>query len=177
MSSSESPTQDQRQFNLKPLSKEGVEAAIEKAEKYRLLNDPLMAESICLDILEIEPGNERTLSILILALTDQFGKGSPNNGERARELAGRFNDEYNQVYYLGLIHERQGTASLNSNVPGGQYDAYEWYREAMDLYEKAQAIHPTGNDDAILRWNTCARIIMHQNLEPRPEDDSINMLE
>lgn len=41
----------------------------------------------------------------------------------------------------------------------------------MTFYEQAEKIHPPGNDDAILRWNTCARLIMDQHLEPRPADE------
>jgi hypothetical protein len=50
------------------------------------------------------------------------------------------------------------------------YLAYEFLREAMDHYQNAEAIRPAGNDDAILRWNTCARMIMHHHLEPRNEE-------
>jgi len=30
----------------------------------------------------------------------------------------------------------------------------------MSWYEKAEAVRPAANDDALLRWNTCARLIM-----------------
>lgn len=39
----------------------------------------------------------------------------------------------------------------------------------MDHYEKAESIRPAGNDDALLRWNACARIIMANRLEARSE--------
>jgi hypothetical protein len=38
----------------------------------------------------------------------------------------------------------------------------------MRLYEKAKERRPPGNDDAILRWNTCARTLM-RNRELRPQ--------
>jgi hypothetical protein len=41
------------------------------------------------------------------------------------------------------------------------------FRQAMDCFEKAEAIRPAGNDDAILRWNGCARIIQRNKLAPR----------
>ena len=44
-------------FQLKSLSMEGITAALDKAERYRLLNEPREAESICLDVLEIDPEN------------------------------------------------------------------------------------------------------------------------
>lgn len=166
------------EFKLKPLSREGIAAAVAKADKYRLLNDPVMAESICLDILNVEPDHDEAAIILLLSLTDQFGMGgSPKAAKKARELVDGFKDDYKRIYYSGLIHERQGTATMNSGVPGCDYDAYEWYRDAMELYEKAETLQPSGNNDAILRWNTCARIIMQHNLSPRPKDDSVSLLE
>ena len=170
-------TDNPQNFELKPLSKEGLGAALEKAGKYRLLNEPMLAESICLDILGVDPGNERATIELLLALTDQFSPGSTRTAKRAMELAKTFRSEYLQHYYNGIIHERQGTAALKSNVPGCEFDAYEWYIEAMELYEKSEAIMPSGNEDPVLRWNTCARIINDHNLGPRPPDNTIHLLE
>jgi len=31
-------------------------------------------------------------------------------------------------------------------------------------------LRPPGNDDALLRWNACARIIMGNGLAPRSEE-------
>ena len=42
-------------FELKPLSQKPLPAALAKAERYRLLNEPSEAESICQDILAVEP--------------------------------------------------------------------------------------------------------------------------
>jgi hypothetical protein len=56
-------------------------------------------------------------------------------------------------------------------VPGAKFDAYEWLCEAMSWYEKAEPLQPRGNDDAILRWNACARIIMRNNLVPRQQEE------
>jgi hypothetical protein len=166
------------EFELKSLSKEGIPAAVTKAEKYRLLNDPVMAESICLDIMEVEPEHEEAAVILLLSLTDQFGIGGSSHApKKARELVEGFKDEFKRIYYTGLINERRGTASLKSDIPGSNHDAYEWYRDAMDLYEKAQTLQPPGDNDAILRWNTCARVIMQYKLKQRPRDDSVTLLE
>ena len=51
--------------------------------------------------------------------------------------------------------------------------AYNWLREAMVWYEKAEAMRPSGNEDAILRWNTCARIIARNNLVAREPEERI----
>ena len=157
-------------FKLKPLSKDGVEAALAKAEHYRLLNQPKLAESICLDIMEIDPNNQKASVVLLLALTDQFGQSTPSVAKQAQDIAFKLKDQYLQIYYLGIIHERQGNVALNSSVHGSDYDAYEWYLEAMDHFEKAQTLAPPSNNDAILRWNTCARTIMQFKLEERPSD-------
>ena len=112
-------------FKLKPLSQDGVEAALAKAEHYRLLNQPKLAESICLDIVEIDPQHQKALVVLLLALTDQFGQSTPNVAKEAQDIAFKLKDAYAQQYYLGIIHERQGNVALNSSVHGSDYDAYE----------------------------------------------------
>jgi hypothetical protein len=51
--------------------------------------------------------------------------------------------------------------------------AYGWFCEAMTWYEKAEAMRPPGNDDAILRWNTCARFLdRNRHLAPSPEEQA-----
>ena len=156
-------------FNLKPLSKEAVVPALARAEHYRLLNQPGVAESICLDILNTDPGNQKAKIVLLLSLTDQFGQ-KHSKAKMAEDIANSLSDPYSKLYYLGIIHERQGNTALNSSIPGSGFDAYEWYLEAMDFYERADEINPSGNEDVVLRWNTCARIIMENHLKRRPKD-------
>jgi hypothetical protein len=155
-------------FQLKPISRESIPAAIEKAERYRLLDEPNLAESICLDILETDPQHSKAIIILLLSITDQFSASSTGDVNRARQLLPRLQNEYEKNYYAGIISEREGMVLLN-RMKGGQFAVYEWLREAMDFYEKAEAIRPPGNDDAILRWNTCARQIMRHHLQPISE--------
>ena len=142
---------------LKRLSPEAIPRALEKAERYRLLNEPSQAESICQDILAIDPDNQRALVMWLLALTDQFDRGMAVR--EAREILPRLEDPYERVYYEGLVCERQAKVCLQHGGPGSGFAAYEWLREAMDFYEKAESLRPAGNDDAMLRWNTCARIL------------------
>jgi len=165
---------NRNKFELKPLSKDGIEQALSKAEHYRLLNQPLLAESICRDIIAVEPDNQKALIYLLLSLADQFGVSK--NPKEAMEVASRLKDPYHQKYYGGIIHERQGMASLGSTIPGSNFDAYEWYLEAMEFFEEASAIQPS-NMEPIMRWNTCARVIMNFNLKERPRDDIHPMLE
>jgi hypothetical protein len=164
------------EFKLKVLSTAAIPAALERAERYRLLNEPTQAESICLDILEVDPENQAALILLLLSLTDQFGD-SPSSIQRAGALLPRLASEYHRTYYHGVIYERQARAQLHRSAPGGGSTAYHLLRDAMRRYEAAEKIRPPDNDEALLRWNTCARTIMSRNLQPAPIDDSIAMLE
>ena len=146
-------------MNLKPITREGIPAALQKAERYRLLNDSSAAESICLDVLEIEPANQQALVMLLLAITDQFGDELSEGVRRARDVLPRLADEYKRAYYAGIICERRGRAQLHRSALGSAEVAADWLHEAMRWYEKAEAIRPAGNDEAILRWNTCVRLL------------------
>lgn len=151
-------------FELKSLSPDAIPAALEKAVRYRLLNEPGEAESICLDVLAVEPGNQKALVTLLLAMTDRFGEGCTFNNTRIQGLIDRIQDDYERCYYAGIVRERNGKCRLRLNSPGTGTAAYELLREAMEFYEQAEKIRPAGNDDALLRWNACARLIMSQHL-------------
>jgi tetratricopeptide (TPR) repeat protein len=158
-------------FELTPISisAASIPRALERALRYRLLNDPEQAESICLDILEVEPDNQEALVTLILALTDQFGVGEAHPvAAQVGQYVTRLTSEYQRLYYRGIIHERQARAYLRR--PLGIAFAYEAFREAMDWFEKAAVIRPEADDEAILRWNACVRTIRRNNLRPRSEE-------
>ena len=157
-------------FDLKPLSEEAVPAALERAMRYRLLNEPGEAESICHDVLRADSENQKALVILLLALTDQFEKPSAVSAMKAQEILPRLRDEYERAYYAGIIYERRAKAQLAHGTPGCGFNAYEGLCEAMKWYEKAEALRTPGNDEALLRWNACARIIMQNKLHPRLEE-------
>ena len=150
-------------FELKPLSKEAVPAALEKARHYRLLNEPGAAESICLDILAADPGNQEALVAIVLAMSDRFSRDFAIGDSRIQDYLSRLTDEYERAYYTGITYERRAKATLHR----GGLNAYELFLQAMEWFEKAEAVRPHGNDDAILRWNGCARVIMRNKLEPR----------
>ena len=126
-------------YELKSISTEAIPSALDKAERYRLLNEPREAESICRDILRVDPDNQRGLVLLVLSLTDQFGPGCEVALQSVQDLLTRLCGEYERAYYAGVILERWGKAQLKSMIPS--HIAYDWLQEA------------------ILRWNTCARII------------------
>jgi hypothetical protein len=164
-------------FELKPLSREAIPAALDKAVRYRLLNEPGEAESICHDVLQIDPDNQQALVILLLALTDRFCKGYAVGVTQAQEILPRLRNEYERCYYAGIICERRAKAHLQHGTPGSRFDAYEFLREAMDWYEKAESVRQPGNDDALLRWNACARIIMQNKMQRRQEERNEQPLE
>jgi hypothetical protein len=164
-------------FELRPLSKETVPTALAKAERYRLLNDPRAAESICLDVLDVDPGNQQALIMLLLALTDQFGKGHGAGSQRAREVLAQLEDDYDRAYYNGLICERQAMALMTQRGPRSRYLAYDGFRSAMESYARAAELRP-GEAEPNLRWNTCARILNgNPYLVPEPQNLREQMLE
>ena len=164
-------------MNLKPITREGIPAALQKAERYRLLNDSSAAESICLDVLEIDPTNQEALVALLLSITDQFGEEMSDGVHRAQEVLPRISDEYERTYYAGIICERRARAQLHRGALGSAEVATEWFREAMKWYEKAESMRPAGNDEAILRWNTCVRMLSKHEREESPREYEPAMLE
>ena len=145
------------EFELKKLSKAAIPAALERAERYRLLNEPAQAESICQDVLALEPDNRDAIVLLILSLSDQFTENLVDNLDHAWSLLPRLGDEYLRAYYQGILFERQARVYMRRAAPGSHFSAYDLFREAMRFYEKAEQLRPHGNDEALLRWNTCAR--------------------
>jgi hypothetical protein len=156
-------------FELKPISKEAIPEALEKAQRYRLLNEPAQAESICHDVLAVDSHNQQALITLLLAITDQFGHGGATS--RARDVLRRMEGSYEKAYYGGIIWERTARAQLRQGSPNSAFTAYDGLRRAMELYEEAERSRPAANDDAILRWNCCARTLnQNHNLRPRPDE-------
>ena len=158
-------------MDLKPITREGVPAALQKAERYRLLNDSNAAESIWLDILGVEPENQQALVTLLLSVTDQFMEDAGDAVKRARDVLPRLKDDYKRAYYAGIIAERKAKALLRLGGPSADAVAHDWFRDAMRWYEKAEALRPAGNDEAILRWNACARMLgRHEPKVATPEE-------
>lgn len=157
-------------MELKPIAREAIPRALQKAERYRLLEQPWAAESICLDVLAVEPLNQEALVSLVLALSDQLGDAPAEALRRARELLPRIQDDYQREYYSGILAERRALAELRHGAHGSGANAYEWIREAMAAYERAERLEPADTDDATLRWNTCVRLLnTRRELSPRPE--------
>ena len=142
-------------FQLKSLSPAAIPAALSKAERYRLLNEPEQSVSICEDVLRADPANHAAQVALILAITDTFHY-SINAASRAVELVAALPSEYERCYFAGLVAERRARALLAAGGMGG-HAASQWLHEAMREYDRADSVRPADNDDAKLRWNACAR--------------------
>ncbi len=157
-------------FSLKALSHQGVESALAKAERYRLLNEPTEAESICLDILEIEPDNQQARICYFLALTDRIPADS-KAFQIAVSAASRLSGEYERAYYSGIAWERRAKAAHENKGRGTRHSVHEWMVRALEYFEQAEKLRPQGNDDAVLRWNTCVRFLSsHPDVAPRSEE-------
>jgi tetratricopeptide (TPR) repeat protein len=142
---------------LKTISVESVDAALAKAELYRFLNDPEEAESICQDVLAVVPAHQLALRLLGLAITDQFaGRPSDRHGD-AESAFEQLTDPYERTYYRGLLHERRAKAQLRAGRP--PHTLLVLLEEAMRCYAEAEKIRPPDNDEAILRWNRCVRLM------------------
>ena len=142
---------------LKTISMEAIPAAIAKAELYRVLNEPTETESICRDILAVDPPNQAATRLLAAALADQFTGSETDAYNEAERLLHNLTDQYEQRYYGGLIRERRAKAELAAGH--APYMVTALLREALQLFEQAEALRPAGNDEAILRWNRCVRLI------------------
>jgi hypothetical protein len=157
-------------FALKPISHDSIESALAKAERYRLLNEPHEAESICRDILDVDPANRQARVSLILALTDEIPQES-RSFARAIEAIPGLESPYDRAYYSGIAWERRAKASHGAGGPGSSNYIYDWLVKALHLFEEAERLRPPGNDDALLRWNACVRFLeSHKHLAPRTEE-------
>lgn len=151
------------EYRIKRISTAGIAEAIPKAELYRSLSEPEEAESICRDILTVEPRHQLALRLLGLSLTDQFtGHGSDRYRE-AEEVFRQLEDPYERLYYAGILHERRAKAQLNAGQP--PYSLLALFDHALHSFAEAEKIRPAENDDAILRWNRCVRLLQNPAYE------------
>lgn len=168
-------------YKLKNITAAGIAEANSKAERYRFLNQPQEAESICLDVLAVEPDNQLALRNLGLAITDQFtGRPSDRYADAEKAFA-QLTNPYEKQYYTGIMHERRAKSQLKAgHLPHALLVIFE---DAMKCFEAASKLSPPANDDAILHWNSCVRVLQsredwrreHQDLEGIDAGDSTPM--
>jgi hypothetical protein len=150
------------QHQLKSISKAGIPEAIAKVELYRYLNEPEEAESICRDILAIDADHQLARRMLGLSITDQFVGDTGDRFAEGRVLFQGLRDPYERFYYTGLLLERRAKAQLRAG--SAAHVLLPLFEEALHCFAEAEKIRPAGNDDSILRWNRCVRL-----LESHPE--------
>ncbi len=165
-------------FELKPLGPDAIDAALKRALHYRYLNQPHLAESICRDVLRVTADHGEARAMLVMSQCDQFGTTEGIPVQDVLAMAGKLEAGYERAYYSGLVCERRAEAALLKGGPAAGAIAHEWFMRAMDHYAEAEPLRPDDNDDAILRWNTCARILnRHPDVRPREEEAEVQMLE
>jgi len=166
-------------IEIKPLNPQAVPAALEMARRYRLLNEPEETESICRDILAVDPDHQDALITLLLALTDKFAdRGLQSTFEAAREIVAKLDSSYCKSYYSGIIYERRAKHHLKQGVPMSGTLAYSWFVKALRAYGEALAGCDPDNQDAVLRWNSCARFVnTHPDVKPDDSDQTEMLLD
>jgi tetratricopeptide (TPR) repeat protein len=147
------------EYKLKRISAAGIVEAIAKAELYRSLNEPEEAESICRDILTVEPQRQLALRLLGLTLTDQFTGDASDRYREAEATFQQLNDPYERLYYTGILCERRAKAQLNAGQP--PHMLLVLFEQALHFFAEAEKVRSVGNDDAILRWNRCVRLLQN----------------
>jgi len=152
---------------LKSISKAGIPEALAKAELYRYLNEPEEAESICRDILAVDPDHQLARRMLGLAITDQFTGAAGDRYGEVQSIFQSLRDPYERNYYTGLLHERRAKAQLHSGCSA--HVLLPLIEDALRCFAEAEKIRPASNDDSILRWNRCVRL-----LESRPEFHAVH---
>jgi tetratricopeptide (TPR) repeat protein len=149
-------------YQLKSISHAGIAEALAKAELYRYLNEPEESESICRDILAIEPKQQLALRLLGLSITDQFMGAVTDRCREAEETFQRLADNYERFYYTGILYERRAKAQLCAGQ--SPHTLLPLFERALNCFGEAEKIRPAGNDDAILRWNRCVRLLQSPTL-------------
>jgi tetratricopeptide (TPR) repeat protein len=148
------------EYKLKHISTAGIPEAMAKAQLYRSLNEPEEAESICRDILAVDGQHQLALRVLGLALTDQFTGGPSDRVRETEEISQLLSDPYERLYYAGIVYERRAKAQFNAGQP--PHVLLPLFEQALHTFAEAEKISPPGNDDAILRWNRCVRLLQNR---------------
>jgi tetratricopeptide (TPR) repeat protein len=145
------------EHEFKTISPSGIAEALAKVQHYRYLNQAEEAESICRDILVADPENQMALRQLGLAITDQFTGSVSDRFNEAHSYFEKLTNNYERSYYLGIVNERRAKAQLRAGHHSRTLRTS--FEDALRYFEEAEKLRPQGNDDAILRWNRCLRLM------------------
>ena len=156
------------EHQLKTISREAIPEATAKADWYRLLNEPGEAESICRDVLAVDSGEQTALRLLGLAITDQFSGTPSDRRAEAEAVFQKLEDPYERLYFAGIVCERFAKAQLAAGRP--PHTMIVLFEDALKWFEEAEKIRPAGNDEAILRWNRCVRILNNMAVSDRERE-------
>ncbi|APR81031.1 Hypothetical protein A7982_06378 [Minicystis rosea] len=143
-------------YELKRLPEGTLDGAMAKAEHYRDLNQPDEAESICRDVLDIDPLHQMALRTLGLALTDRLHHERHRVFDEALVVFKKLHSEYERAYYTGITWERVAKVQLEQGEPRNALHSFE---KALDLFERAETLGAGKTADPILRWNRCVRAL------------------
>ena len=141
-----------------------------------MLNEPGEAESICLDILETDPENQPALITLLLALTDRFSKGYGVSDTQANHCSRGSRANTSAPTTRGFWPSAGPRRNSRRDTPGPVITPTMIVRSDAAVRE-GRNVRPPGNDDALLRWNTCARMMAKNKLAARDEDRTEPVLE
>ena len=142
---------------FKTISPSAIEEALSKVQHYRYLNQAEEAESICRDILTVAPENQMAWRQLGLAITDQFTGEPSDRHKEAEECFEKLTSAYERAYYLGILFERRAKAQIRAGHLA--HSLITSFQNALRCFEEAEKVRPKGNDDALLRWNRCLRLM------------------
>src|SRR5262249_59215005 len=123
---------------------------------YRSTNAPKDSKSICRDILAVDPNQRLALRMLALPITDHFLGGVSDRYREAEEIFQRLSENYDRLYYTGILYERRAKAQLCARQsPPTLLPLFE---RALQNFCEAEKIPPAGNDASIPSWNRFVRL-------------------
>ncbi len=149
------------------IHKTAIPNVLKKAKQYRLLLEPDLAISICIDIFAIDANNQEALIIYILALTDKLSNGCKVTDKKILDTIAKLSTKFYKDYYTGIFLEKKARAMLKNTM--SKSFAYAAFMQAIKAYKQAEKLADKDCSDAILRYNSCLRTIEKQHLIPRDE--------
>ena len=162
-------------FELKRLTAAGIPAALEKAEQYRLLNQPWAAESICWDTYAaVDPTHQHALRTRLLAQTDQLGSDMGAVRRCAPKRLAVDSLMRTSVHIMpassASVSRRRhwNIARLAPGTPPMTNCAKRWSGTT-----RPRPSGSAGDDDAILRWRLPARACSISRRTSPPRGDGL----